>query len=82
MNLGAEAKPRISEQEDVWADFIKECGTAQGKLLGFKNKVQNKGTSEDNNQIKSMRECLIKHFVFYYNSICTMYKDTKYSISW
>jgi hypothetical protein len=60
--------------------FIKECSIAQGKLLGFKNRAQNKGILEDNNQIKSIRECLIKHFAFYYNSIYTVYKDTKYSI--
>jgi hypothetical protein len=62
--------------------FVRECGTAQGKPLKFKNRAQNKGTSEDNNQIKSMRECLIKHFAFYYNSICTVYENTKYSIGW
>jgi hypothetical protein len=59
--------------------FIKECSTAQGKLLGFKNRAQNKGMLEDNNQIKGIRECLIKHFAFYYNSACTVHKDAKYS---
>jgi hypothetical protein len=29
--------------------FIKECGTAQGKLLGFRNRAQNKGILKDNN---------------------------------
>jgi hypothetical protein len=62
--------------------FIKECGTAQGKLLRFKNKTQNKGTLKNNNQIKGIRECLIKHFTFYYNSIYTVYKDIKYSTGW
>jgi hypothetical protein len=59
--------------------FIKECGITQGKLLGFKNRAQNKGILEDNNQIKGMRECLIKYFTFYYNSACTVHEDTKYS---
>ena len=59
--------------------FIKECGTTQGKLLGFGNRAQNKGILEDNNQIKSIRECLIKHFAFYYNSAYTVHEDTKYS---
>jgi hypothetical protein len=59
--------------------FIKECGTAQGKLLKFKNRAQSKGILENNNQIKGMREYLIKHFTFYYNSACTVHKDTKYS---
>jgi hypothetical protein len=58
--------------------FIKECGTAQGKLLKFKNRAQNKGILEDNNQIKGIRECLIKHFAFYYNSAYTVHKDAKY----
>ena len=59
--------------------FVRECGIAQGKLLGFKNRAQNKGISENNNQIKGIRECLIKHFAFCYNSTCTVYEDTKYS---
>jgi hypothetical protein len=62
--------------------FIKECGTAQGKPLGFKNRVQNKGILEDNNRIKSIRECLIKRFAFYYNSAYIVYKDTKYGTGW
>ena len=57
---------------------MKKCGTAQGKLLRFKNKAQNKGISENNNQIKGMREYTIKHFAFYYNSTCIVHKDTKY----
>jgi hypothetical protein len=60
--------------------FIREYSTAQGKPLKFRNRAQNKGMLEDNDQIKSIRECLIKHFTFYYNSIYTVYKDAKYSI--
>jgi hypothetical protein len=59
--------------------FVKECGIVQGKLLGFKNRAQNKGILEDNNRIKSIRECLIKHFAFCYNSTYIVHKDTKYS---
>jgi hypothetical protein len=59
--------------------FVKEYGTVQGKLLGFKNRAQNKSILKDNNQIKGIRECLIKHFTFCYNSACTVYKDAKYS---
>jgi hypothetical protein len=62
--------------------FIKKYGIAQGKPLGFKNKAQNKGILEDNNRIKGIKECLIKHFAFCYNSIYTVYKDTKYSTGW
>jgi hypothetical protein len=59
--------------------FIRECSTAQGKLLGFKNKAQSKGILENNNQIKGIRECLIKYFTFYYNSAYTVHKNAKYS---
>jgi hypothetical protein len=59
--------------------FIKKCGTVQGKLLKFSNKTQSKGILENNNWIKGMRECLIKHFTFYYNSTYIVYKDAKYS---
>jgi hypothetical protein len=34
---------------------------------------------KDDNQIKGIRECLIKYFIFCYNSAYTVYKDTKYS---
>jgi hypothetical protein len=60
--------------------FIREYGTVQGKPLGFSNRAQNKSILKNNNWIKSIREYLIKHFAFYYNSTCTVYKDTKYSI--
>jgi hypothetical protein len=60
--------------------FVRECGTVQGKPLGFKNRVQNKGILKDNNQIKGIRECLIKHFTFCYNSIYTVHKDAKYGV--
>jgi hypothetical protein len=38
--------------------------------------------SKDNNRIKGIRECLIKYFAFYYNSACTVYKNTKYGAGW
>jgi hypothetical protein len=62
--------------------FVRECGTAQGKLLRFRNRAQNKGILEDDNRIKGMRECLIKHFAFCYNSTCTVHEDIKYSTGW
>ena len=36
--------------------------------------------SRDNNYIKVIRECLIKHFAFYYNSIYRVHKDAKYGV--
>ena len=43
-----------------------------------------KGTNmlKDNNRVKSIRECLIKHFAFCYNNAYRIYKDAKYSISY
>ena len=40
-----------------------------------------KGTNilRDNNQVKIIKKCLIKHFAFYYNSTCKVYKDAKYN---
>ena len=34
----------------------------------------------DDDWVKAIRECLIKHFAFYYNSACRVHKDTKYGI--
>ena len=34
----------------------------------------------NNNQVKVIRECLIKYFTFYYNSVYKVYKDAKYGI--
>ena len=34
----------------------------------------------NNNYVKVIREYLIRHFAFYYNSACKIYKDAKYSV--
>jgi hypothetical protein len=52
------------------------------KSLKFKNRAQSKSILKNNNQIKGIKEYLIKHFAFCYNSTYTVYKDTKYSINW
>ena len=36
----------------------------------------------DNNRVKATKEYLIKHFAFYYNSVCRVYEDAKYGIGW
>ena len=36
--------------------------------------------SRDNDYIKAIREYLIKHFAFYYNSAYKVYKNAKYGI--
>jgi len=33
-------------------------------------------------ELKGTKECLIRSFVFYYNNICQMYKNAKYSASY
>jgi hypothetical protein len=58
--------------------FVRECGITQGKPLGFRNRVQSKSILENDNWIKGIRECMIKHFIFCYNSTYIVYKDAKY----
>ena len=57
--------------------FTKNCKDGQQNYTA-------KGTSilKDNNRVKATRECLIKYFTFYYNSIYKAYEDTKYSVGW
>ena len=35
---------------------------------------------KNNNQVKVIRECLIKHFAFYYNSAYKVHEDAKYGV--
>jgi hypothetical protein len=59
--------------------YIREYGnTIQEKLLGFKSK----GILKNDNQIKSIRECLIKYFAFCYNSAYAVHEKAKYGIGW
>ena len=54
--------------------YTKNCkGSQQNYTVKGINILRN------NNQVKAIRECLIKYFTFYYNSACKVYKDTKYS---
>ena len=53
-------------------------------MKDYKGGQQNyivKGTNilRNNDRVKVIRECLIKHFAFYYNSTYRVYKDAKYS---
>ena len=36
----------------------------------------------DDDWVKVIKECLIKYFAFYYNSVYRVHKDAKYSIEW
>ena len=56
-------------------------------IKDYKRGQQNyivKGTNilRDNNRVKVIKEYLIKHFAFYYNSTCKVHKDAKYSTEW
>ena len=53
--------------------FTKDCKGGQQNYT-----VKGTNILRDNNQVKAIRECLIKYFTFYYNSVCKVYKDTKY----
>ena len=37
---------------------------------------------KDNDWVKVIKEYLIKHFAFYYNSACKVHEDAKYGIEW
>ena len=54
--------------------FAKDCKGGQQNYI-----VKGTNISRDNNQVKAIKEYLIKYFAFYYNSIYRVYKDTKYS---
>ena len=54
----------------------------QGKLLGFISKIKGIYILRDGKQAKAIRKFLIKYFAFYYNSVYTVYKNTKYGIGW
>ena len=37
---------------------------------------------EEKEEFKGTQEYIIKYFTFYYNNVCQIYKETKYSISY
>ena len=55
--------------------FIKDC---KGGQQNYATKGTN--TAQNNNHIKVIKECLIKHFAFCYNSAYKVHKDAKYGI--
>ena len=57
--------------------FTKNCKGGQQNYI-----VKGTNILRDNNQVKVIRECLIKYFAFYYNSIYKVYKDAKYGTRW
>ena len=57
--------------------FTKDCKGGQQNYI-----VKGTNILRDNDRVKVIRECLIKHFAFYYNSMYKVYKDAKYSTKW
>ena len=57
--------------------FIRDCKGGQQN-----HAVKGTNTAWNNNYVKIIKKCLIRHFAFYYNSACRVHKDTKYSIGW
>ena len=76
------------QQQQQFKDSVYiKCGRKGYFAKDYKGGQQNytvKGTNalKDNNQVKVTRECLIKHFVFYYNSAYKVHEDAKYGIKW
>ena len=62
-----------------------KCGKKGYFTKDYKSGQQNyavKGINmaQNNNYIKVIREYLIKHFAFYYNSACKVHEDAKYGV--
>ena len=57
--------------------FVKDCKGGQQN-----HTVKGINILKDDDRVKVIKECLIKHFAFYYNSACKVYEDTKYGIGW
>ena len=62
-----------------------KCGKKGHFTKDYKGGQQNyiaKGTNIawNNNYIKATKKYLIRHFIFYYNSVYKVYKNTNYSI--
>ena len=57
--------------------FAKDCKSSQQNYA-----VKGTNMAQNNNYIKIIKEYLIRHFTFCYNSAYKVYKDAKYSIRW
>ena len=55
--------------------FAKDCKGGQQNYI-----VKGTNILRDDDQVKVIREYLIKHFAFYYNSTYRVHEDAKYSI--
>ena len=55
--------------------YVRDCRSKNA------NAVKGIETPKDGNSLKGIRGYLIKHFAFYYNNACLIYKDAKYGVS-
>ena len=77
----------LQQQQQFKDGVYIKCGRKGHFVKDYKGGQQNhtvKGTNilKDNDQVKVIREYLIKYFAFYYNSAYRVYKDTKYGTGW
>ena len=80
-------KRTLQQQQWFKNGIYIKCGRKGYYAKDYKGGQQNyivKGTNilRDNNRVKVIKKCLIKHFAFYYNSACKVYKNAKYGIEW
>ena len=77
---------RTLQQQQQFKNSVYIKRSKKGYFIrDYKGGQQNytvKGTNiaQNNNYIKAIKECLIRHFTFCYNSAYRVYKDAKYGI--
>ena len=74
--------PRYASAAALCDDYVTTYNIIPNNYKGSQQNYAVKGINilRDNNYIKAIKEYLIKHFTFYYNSIYRVYKDAKYGI--
>ena len=60
--------------------FTRDC-----KRKGLRpviNRLRGTKTPQNTKELKRTRGCVVKHFAFYYDNRCPIYKEAKYSASY
>ena len=60
--------------------FAKDC--KKQRLDAVTNWLRGTKMPQNTKKIKGIKGCVLKHFAFYYNNRCPVYKETKYGISY
>jgi len=56
---------------------------AKKKGLGLViNRLRGTKTPQDTKELKKTKRCTVKHFAFYYNNRCPVYKEAKYGTNY